>query len=177
MQSTLKKPQNRIQGIGLALALVAPFVAALVGGTATGNSIDSWYRTLNKPKWNPPNWAFPVAWTFLYTVMGVASWLVWREGRKGNEEGLSTSKEAQSALKLYGVHLVFNALWSIIFFGMRQLGWAIAEIAVLWSLIVATTARFYQIKPVAGLLFVPYLLWASFASILNITVWRMNRNR
>ena len=75
------------------------------------------------------------------------------------------------------MHLVFNALWSIIFFGMRKLGWAFAEITVLWSLIVATAARFYQIKPIAGLMFIPYILWASFASILNITVWRMNRQK
>ena len=177
MKTQIKKPQARTQVIALGLALFAPFLTAFIGGAATGKSIDDWYVTLNKPRWNPPNWLFPTAWTFLYTVMGIASWLVWRAGRNGRDQGLSTNEEAQSALKLYGVHLIFNALWSVIFFGMRKLGWAIAEIAVLWSLVVATAARFYQIKPIAGLMFIPYILWASFAAILNITVWRMNRKQ
>lgn len=175
MKAIPTKSRNPVQVISIGLAILAPTVAALIGGSATGQTIDGWYRALRKPRWNPPNWVFPIAWTFLFTVMGIASWLVWREGRTGNKEDLSTSPEAKRALKIYGVHLVFNTLWSIIFFGMRQLGWAFVELLALWSLVVATITSFYRVKPAAGLMLIPYLLWTTFAGVLNFTVWRLNR--
>lgn len=175
MKSTPIQSRNNTQLISIGLAMLAPTLAAMIGGAATGKTLDGWYRTLNKPKWNPPNWLFPVAWTILFTVMGIASWLVWREGRSGREEDLSTSPEAKTALKIYGVHLVFNTLWSIIFFGMRKLGWAFVELLILWNLVAATIVSFYRVKPTAGLMLIPYLLWTTFAGILNLTVWRMNR--
>jgi translocator protein len=175
-QRPIMKFAGRNSGaVALVIALVAPFVAAAVGGAATSSSVSTWYKTLKKPSWNPPPWIFGPVWTLLYALMGVASWLVWKEGRSGNEDGFSTSAESQAALKLYGVHLVFNALWSILFFGLRRIGWATAEIAVLWSLIAATLTRFYRINPLAGMLLVPYLLWGSFASVLNIKLWQLNR--
>ena len=172
MRSQGVKP---LQILALGVALVIPFITAAIGGAATEQSRSTWYRKLDKPSWNPPDWLFGPVWTLLYTLMGIASWLVWKEDRTGDEQDLSTGQRAQGALKLYGVHLVANTLWSVIFFGMRRLGWAVAESAVLWSLVAATLARFYQIKPVAGLLLVPYLLWTSFATLLTATVWRMNR--
>ncbi|MBX2999890.1 MAG: tryptophan-rich sensory protein [Caldilineaceae bacterium] len=175
MKSIPIKSRKNTQLVSIGIAALAPTLAAVIGGAATGKTLDDWYLSLDKPKWNPPNWLFPVAWTFLFTMMGIASWLVWREGRSGNEKDLSTSSEAKTALKIYGIHLVFNTLWSIIFFGMRKLGWAFVELLVLWHLVVATIASFYRIKPVAGLMLIPYLLWTTFAGILNFMVWRMNR--
>ncbi len=172
-----KNNEIKQQGLALGLALLLPFVAAAIGGAATASSVSTWYRTLRKPSWNPPAWIFGPVWTLLYTMMGVASWLVWKEGRKGKASDLATDARSQGALGFYGVHLAFNALWSILFFGMKRLDLAAAEIGVLWSMIAATAARFYQIKPLAGLLLVPYLLWATFASILNITLWRINRKK
>jgi tryptophan-rich sensory protein len=163
--------------VSIGLAMLAPTLASMIGGAATGRTLDDWYRTLNKPRWNPPNWLFPVAWTFLFTVMGIASWLVWRAGRSGNEKDLSTSPEAKKALKIYGVHLIFNALWSVVFFGMRKLGWAFVELLVLWNLVIATIVSFYRVKPAAGIMLIPYFLWTTFAGILNFTVWRMNRKQ
>jgi translocator protein len=161
--------------VALGIALAAPFVAAVLGGVATSSSLSTWYQRLKKPSWNPPSWIFGPVWTLLYTMMGVASWLVWKEGRTGKERDLSTSAESRAALRLYGIHLVFNALWSIIFFGLRRIGWAAAEIAVLWSLIAATLVRFHRIKKLAGMLLIPYLLWGTFASVLNLKLWRLNR--
>ena len=171
--------QKQPQPAAFLLAMIAPFAIALIGGSATSTSVTNWYRTLKKPSWNPPAWIFGPVWTVLYTMMGVASWLVWRQGRQDIDEdgnSLRTSVQARDALKVYGIHLVFNALWSIVFFGMRRIGWALAEIAVLWSLIATTTARFYRIRPAAGLLLLPYLLWATFASVLNFVLWRKNRS-
>lgn len=166
---------------GLALALAAPFLAAAIGNVATQRSIGNWYQQLRKPDWNPPRWIFGPIWSALYLMMGVASWLVWRKQREApgwfgrmNEK---KEHEIQGALRLYGTHLVFNALWSVLFFGLRRLDWAFAEVLVLWALILTTLTRFYRIDTRAGWLLVPYQAWVTFASILNFTVWRMNRDK
>ncbi|HRW11314.1 MAG TPA: tryptophan-rich sensory protein [Caldilineaceae bacterium] len=164
----------------LAIALATPFVAAAVGGVATSSSSATWYRRLRKPDWNPPGWIFGPVWNTLYLMMGFASWLVWR--RRDDKQGWfgiggkSQRVEVDGALRLYGIHLVFNALWSVIFFGLRRVDWALAELLVLWSLILTTLARFYEIDKRAGWLLVPYQLWATFATVLNFTIWRMNRD-
>lgn len=165
----------------LAIALATPFIAAAVGGVATSSSLGSWYRRLRKPSWNPPSWVFGPVWNTLYLMMGLASWLVWRrrEDKSGwfGLGGHDQKERVDGALRLYGIHLVFNALWSVIFFGMRRVDWAFAELLVLWSLILSTLTRFFQIDKRAGWLLVPYQLWVTFAAILNFTVWRMNRKR
>ncbi len=176
---TPAKPQNQ-QWWALVIALALPFAAAAIGARSTNQSVNTWYRTLRKPSWNPPSWVFGPVWTTLYTLMGIASWLVWRSGTGPmleNGELVEPDKKAtvNSALTLYGVHLIFNTLWSVLFFGKRNIKWALAEVIVLWGLIGATTVRFYQIKRVAGLLLVPYLLWSTFAAVLNATIWKMNR--
>ncbi len=168
---TQQNGRNRRPILSLVLALLAPFLTALIGGTATGRSVSTWYPKLNKPRWTPPSWIFGPVWTTLYTAMGVASWLVWREG----QENRNRKEQATGALKLYGVHLFFNALWSVLFFGLRRIGWAALEIGLLWSLIGATLLRFYRIRPLAGLLLVPYLLWSTFASALNVRFYQLNR--
>jgi translocator protein len=121
--------------------------------------------SLEKPAFNPPSWVFGPVWTVLYAMMAVAAWLVWREAGFGG---------ATAALSLFFVQLALNLAWSGIFFGLRQPGWALVEIAVLWAAILATMILFFRHSTLAGWLLVPYLLWVSFASVLNAALWRLN---
>ena len=156
---------QKLREIGF--ALIPPFLAAAIGGVATGNAIPTWYSTLEKPAWNPPDWIFGPVWTVLYIMMGVASWQIWRLGTE--------KQDVRDALGLYGAQLVLNTAWSLLFFGMRQIGLALGEIIALWALIAATANRFYRLKKSAGLLLVPYLLWVSFAALLNARIWQLNQ--
>ncbi|GAP62823.1 MAG: tryptophan-rich sensory protein [Ardenticatenia bacterium] len=159
-----------IQRLGsLVLALLAPFTAAALGGFATARNVKTWYPTLRKPRWNPPAWLFGPVWTLLYTAMGIASWLVWQKR--------PNAPETKTALTVYGAQLGLNALWSVLFFGLRRPAWAFAEIVALWLAIVETIRRFWAIDSRAGALLLPYLAWSSFAAILNATIWRLNRTR
>ena len=164
----------------LAIALSVPFLAAAIGSVATESSVNTWYRRLKKPSWNPPRWIFAPVWSTLYVLMGLASWLVWRKHDASSFAWFKwfhqkNEQEVTGALRLYGVQLVLNALWSILFFGFRRLDWALAEVVVLWTMILTTLARFYRIDARAGWLLVPYQAWVTFATFLNFTVWRMNR--
>jgi translocator protein len=150
--------------IGLVLWVAASFAAAQVG-VLLGADDAGFYRELNRPDWAPPSWLFGPVWTVLYAMMGVAAWLVWKErGFTG----------ARLPLTLFLVHLVFNAAWTGIFFGLRNFGLAFAEILVLWAMIAALVVLFYRIRPLAAALLVPYLLWVTFAAALNLALWRMN---
>ena len=152
-------------GLVLGGFLVASFTAAAIGGTATGRAVQDWYPTLTKPAWNPPAWLFGPVWTVLYIAMAVAAWLVWRRAGWAG---------ARLALTLFMVQLALNAAWSIIFFGLRNPGAAFAEIVVLWAAIVGTLVMFWQVSVPAGMLFIPYLTWVSFAAVLNFVIWRLN---
>ncbi len=151
--------------LGLVAFLVVCFAAAGIGGAVTTPKIDTWYATLTKPTWNPPNWIFGPVWTTLYICMAVAAWLVWRQA------GFS---DAKVPLILFAIQLVLNVLWSCIFFGLEMPGFAFVEVFLLWTAIAATMILFWQGSMVAGTLFVPYLAWVSFASVLNFTIWRLN---
>jgi translocator protein len=151
----------------LLAAVVIPQAAGGIGAVATASSVKTWYQTLKKPAWNPPSWIFGPVWTILYLMMGVASWLVWREQGRGEEK--------KTALAWYGTQLGLNTLWSLVFFGLRRIGLAGLEIGLLWTAILGTAVRFYRLRPLAGLLLVPYALWTTFAAILNATVWRLNK--
>ena len=151
--------------LGLVVSLVICFAAAGIGGAVTTPKIGTWYATLAKPSWNPPNWIFGPVWSALYFCMAIAAWLVWRQG------GFSV---AAVPLTLFGVQLALNVFWSCIFFGLRSPGLAFLEVLVLWAAIGATTVTFWQRSMVAGILFVPYLAWVSFASVLNCVIWRLN---
>jgi benzodiazapine receptor len=136
-----------------------------LGSIATSAKITTWYATLAKPTWNPPNWVFAPVWTTLYVMMAVAAWFIWtRRDQPG----------ARLALGLFGVQLALNTLWSFLFFGMENPGAAMFEIVLLWIALVATIAAFREISPVAAWLLTPYLLWVSFASCLNFAIWRLN---
>lgn len=144
---------------GLIGFIVVTFCAPALGVFSVPGA---WYASLIKPAWNPPAWIFGPVWTFLYLLMAVAAWLVWkRDGWK-------------LPVVLYLAQLALNAAWSPIFFGAHELGWALVEIIVLWIFILLTMLAFLGVNRVAGLMLVPYLLWVSFATFLNFTLWRMN---
>jgi tryptophan-rich sensory protein len=121
-----------------------------------------WYQGLAKPTWTPPGWVFGPAWAVLYLLMAAAAWRVWRCG------GWITP------LRWWLVQLALNAVWTPIFFGLKQPGWAFAEIVLLWLAILMTLRQFLAVERTAGWLLVPYLLWVSFASALNFAIWRLN---
>ena len=141
------------------------FAAAGLGAAATATSIGGWYQTLAKPNWNPPDWLFGPVWSVLYFLMAVAAWLVWRRG------GWSA---ARSALIWFGIQFALNVLWSFVFFGMQQPGFAVVEIIALWLSIVATMVAFRGKSVAATILMVPYFAWSTFAAVLNFELWRMN---
>ena len=141
------------------------FAAAAGGGLATSSGVRDWYPTLAKPTWTPPAWLFGPVWTVLYICIAIAGFLAWRRAGFGG---------AKWALTLFAVQLILNAAWSWIFFGLHQPGWAFAEIVLLWASILATTAALFTVSTWAGVLFVPYLLWVTFAAGLNFTIWRLN---
>ena len=124
-----------------------------------------WYADLAKPAWNPPNWIFAPVWTFLYLLMGVAAWIVWR--RVGWTRG-------RGPLGVFVLQLVLNFTWSWIFFGAHLMGWALVEIVVLWLAILLTIVLFSRRSVTAAALLVPYLLWVTFATALNAALWRLN---
>lgn len=148
----------------LIVSLVLPQIAGLVGSFATMSSVSTWYASLIKPSFSPPNWLFGPAWITLYALMGIASYLIWTKGEKG----------AKAAIRLYWVHLAFNALWSFSFFGLRNPLLGLVNIAVIWIFIVILIAKFWKIDRRASVLLVPYLGWVSFASVLNFYLWMLN---
>lgn len=156
---------NRNELISLAGFLLTCFAVAGLGSLATTPEIPTWYSSIKKPSWTPPNWLFGPVWTLLYAAMAVAAWLVWK--RAGWEQG-------QGALTLFAIQLALNLAWSFIFFKFHSPGWAFAEIIALWVAIAATTLKFAGVSSVAALLLVPYLIWVSYAAALNFAVWRMN---
>ncbi len=151
--------------LGLVVFLVLCFAAAGIGGAITTPKIATWYADLTKPSWTPPNWIFGPVWLALYFCMAIAAWLVWRQGGVSN---------AALPLTLFGFQLVLNVYWSCIFFGQENLGLAFGEVLLLWLVIAATMIEFWQWSRIAGILFVPNLAWVSFASVLNLTIWRLN---
>jgi len=140
--------------------------AGLIGSFFTIDSIATWYTTLQKPGFNPPNWVFGPVWTTLYTLMGISAYLVWMKGWD--------KKEVRVALWVFILQLVLNTMWSIIFFGAKELFSAFVEIVFLWLAIVFTIFLFNRISRNAALLMVPYLLWVSFAAFLNYSIWQLN---
>lgn len=144
--------------------LFLTYLAACGAAAATGAMFQpgEWYKNLNKPRWTPPDWLFPVAWTVLYLSMSVAAARVAMAGDTGQ------------ALALWSVQIALNALWTPVFFGLRRLGAGLVIIFLLWLAVAATMLAFWQVDWVAGMLFAPYLLWVSIAGALNRSVWARN---
>lgn len=137
-----------------------------VSGYFTANEIPTWYATLNKPGFNPPNWIFGPVWTTLYILMAISFWLIW----KSNIE----SSIKNRAMTFFVIQLVLNFFWSILFFSLHQLGFAFVEIILMWLFILFSIISFYPISKTASYLLIPYLLWVSFASVLNFSIWKLN---
>jgi translocator protein len=150
----------------LILSILIVFVAGSIGTLATTSELTTWYAALTKPSWTPPNWAFGPIWTTLYILMGIALFLVWREGLD--------RKDVKFAILIFAVQLFLNILWSLVFFGMHSIFGGLILILILWIAIFANIIAFYVISKPAGLLLIPYLIWVSIASYLNYTVYLLN---
>jgi translocator protein len=150
---------------GLALWVALCLGVSAIGGAITRTSVSDWYQSLAKPSFTPPDWTFTAVWIPLFVVMGVSAWLVWR--RSGFARGAIP-------LTCFATQLALNIGWSILFFGLRSVGWALVEIVVLWIAVLMTMIAFYRVSRPAGLLLLPYLLWLSFAIALNASIWRLN---
>ena len=151
--------------VGLLFWLGLCFTVAGVSASWTAAEVPGWYRTLARPDFAPPDAVFGPVWTVLYAMMAVAAWLVWRS---------PASARRRWGLGLFLVQLALNFAWSLIFFRMHAIGAALAEIVLLWGAIVATTAAFWRVSKAAGALMAPYLLWVSFALVLNGAFWKLN---
>lgn len=144
--------------------LFLTFLAASGAAAATGAMFEpgDWYRSLKKPSWTPPNWAFPLVWTVLYVAMAVAAARV------------AALPGTGQALAFWGAQIAFNTLWTPVFFGLCRMGAAMVVMLGLWLFVFLTMVAFWQHDAVAGLLFAPYLLWVTAAGALNWSVWRLN---
>ncbi|MBN1695397.1 tryptophan-rich sensory protein [candidate division WOR-3 bacterium] len=141
-------------------------LAGIIGSIFTTPAIPTWYANINKPTFRPPNWVFAPVWTTLYLLMGIALFLVLRKGF--NEKGIKI------AVAVFALQLVLNSLWSFLFFGLESPFAAFIEIIFLWAAILISIILFFRISWVAGALLIPYILWVSFASVLNFSIWRLN---
>lgn len=150
----------------LIISLALPQLAGIVGSLFTTSAIPTWYATLQRPSFSPPNWLFGPAWITLYILMGISIYLIWQK--------VEQNKTARGAIRLFWIHLFFNAIWSIIFFGLQNPGLAFVNIIIIWLLIIALMIKFWKINRWATYLLIPYLLWVSFASVLNYFIWYLN---
>ncbi len=149
--------------------LVFVVLVELVGAAGsifTSSSIETWYATLTKPSFNPPNWIFAPVWTLLYLLMGVSAFLIWEKG--------VIKKVVRIALFIFALQLILNVLWSFLFFGLKSPSLAFAGIIVLWLAIAATIYAFYKISKPAGIILIPYILWVTFAALLNFAILVVN---
>ena len=160
-------PAHSSQSVGRSLTALAGWLLLTFSASATAVFVSTggWYAELAKPAWNPPGWVFGPVWTVLYAMMAVAAWRVWLHG------GWAKQK---AALGLFVVQWALNALWTPLFFGLQQPGWALAEILVLLAAILATLRAFWRVDRSAGLLLLPYAAWVAFATVLNWAIWRLN---
>ena len=152
------------------IVVVTCLAIGYFSGMVTQSSIKTWFPTLIKPSFNPPNWVFAPVWSMLYIIMGIAAGLVWNRMEASKDKEL-----VKKSLIFFAIQLGLNALWSVLFFGLRNPMLAIIEIVLLWLMIYETYIKFGKIDKIAGYLFLPYLAWVSFASILNASIWWLNR--
>jgi tryptophan-rich sensory protein len=150
----------------LVIAVVGSELAGIIGSVFTAPAIAGWYTTIAKPELNPPAWVFGPVWTTLFALMGIGAFLVWKQGLE--------RRDVRIALGIFVGQLALNTLWSILFFGLQSPGVAFVEIVVLWLAILATIVAFARISRPAAWLLVPYILWVSFASYLNFSIWMLN---
>jgi len=152
--------------VKLVISIIVCQCAGLIGSIFTMPAITTWYATLQKPPFNPPNWLFAPAWATLYLLMGISAFIIWRRGL-GNPQ-------VKRALFLFVIQLVLNALWSVAFFGLESPLYGVIVIAALWVAILFTILKFFKVSSVAAVLMLPYILWVTFAAVLNVSIWVLN---
>ncbi|MCJ7498140.1 MAG: tryptophan-rich sensory protein [candidate division Zixibacteria bacterium] len=150
----------------LVISLIICQLAGFIGSLFTTPAIPSWYATLVKPSFTPPNWVFAPVWTTLFLLMGISAFLVWRKGIENPRVNL--------ALRLFIIQLILNIIWSVLFFGLRSTLLGLVEIIILWTFILFTILYFFKVSKIAGILLLPYFVWVSFAAVLNFSIWRLN---
>jgi benzodiazapine receptor len=158
--------QPRFQFIPFVICLFIPLAIGAIGGLFTSEAVMTWYPTLNKPSFNPPNWIFGPMWTLLYILMGIASYRVWQRREQ--------VAHVPRTVAIYGMQLTLNLMWSFLFFYNQSIGGALFEIIVLLIFIIMNARMFYKIDKTAGLLYIPYILWVSFATALNAAIFMLN---
>lgn len=141
-------------------------LAGIIGSVFTYSAIPTWYASLNKPAFNPPNWIFGPVWTFLYITMGIAVYLIWQKGLK--------HPPAKIAITFFIIQLILNCFWSIAFFGFKSPIAGLMVLILLWIAILATIITYYKISIWAAILLIPYIFWVSFAGILNYSIVKLN---
>ena len=147
----------------LLISILLPLAVGGISAIVTGSAMQD-FMLMNKPALSPPGWLFPVVWTILYILMGIASYIVWQ----------SKDRSKDLALKIYSLQLIFNFFWSYIFFNMQNYLFAFVWLIILWLFIIVTTVLFYRINKTAGYLLIPYLLWVTFAAYLNLAIYLLN---
>jgi benzodiazapine receptor len=150
----------------LAVTIVASLTAGAIGSIFTMAAIPTWYATLAKPPFTPPSWIFAPVWTLLYVLMGIAAFMIWRKGLE--------NRQVRTALIFFLIQLVLNTLWSVAFFGLESPLYGLIVILILWVAILVTIVLFFKISKVSSILMWPYLLWVSFATILNSSILLLN---
>ena len=153
------------KSLKLIISILLPMVVGGLSGFLTANSINDWYVTLNQPSFNPPNWVFGPVWTTLYLIMGISLFRIWR---------LPATEERNQAIKIFALQMTLNFFWSLIFFKWHLIGLALVEIILMWLLIAAMIHHFRKLDAAAGYMNIPYLLWVSFASVLNGAYFILN---
>ena len=151
--------------IKLVISVLICQLVGFAGAIYTSGSLTTWYETLAKPSFNPPNWIFSPVWISLFLLMGISLWLVWEKNKKN---------KINTALALFAFQLVLNAAWSAFFFGMRNPLYALIDIGFLWLAILVTILSFWKISKPAAYLLLPYISWVSFAAVLNFYIWKLN---
>ncbi len=151
--------------LSLTFFVVICLSSAGLGGFLTSLSVKTWYKSIKKPSWNPPDKVFAPVWITLFLMMAVAGWIVWERLPNGG---------SYWPITLFGMQLILNIAWSALFFALRRPDFALMEIILLWFMILWTTITFWSVYWIAGVLFLPYLFWVSFAVFLNYSIWRLN---
>jgi benzodiazapine receptor len=146
--------------------LAIPLLFGALGAFMTATSVDTWYRTINKPSFNPPDGVFGPVWSLLYILMGISAYLVWQ--KKAHIQHFPRT------VAIYLIQLMLNLLWSFLFFYAHEIGMALIEIVLLWITIAINAWVFYKIDKTSGLLFIPYLLWVSYATVLTYNIFVLN---
>jgi len=152
--------------IKLVISIAIPLFIGFIGSFFTSSSVDTWYKTLKKPDFNPPNWVFSPVWTLLFILIGLSFYIIWKNNFGGKKVLL---------LNIFFTQLFANLIWSLFFFGLRGPFWALIDIIVLWLAILVNIIVFYRVSKPAGILLVPYILWVSFAALLNFYLYILNK--